>query len=201
MTKNFRASVTAIAVNLFILSTFQSALADPITLTTTGTFSNIPTNSGCTGSGTNQLTCGGGRQITFVGNSFSGEAPGPSSITLLGTFQFVGLAASTAVGDLIPEGIRFAVFVNQLAPGPANGSFLATVIIEPSPAASFNLLRFDQNTLSIGGIEYYVLNFYFPSANLSSSTLNPVPEPTTMLLLATGLAGVARASGSVPSAD
>src|SRR5215218_5423637 len=102
MTRKRRASVTAITACLFILAAVELAHADPVMFVTTGTFNNIPANSGCTGNGTNDLRCSDGRQMTFVGNSFSQELTGRFSNNPLGVFQFVGLAPSTAVGPLIP---------------------------------------------------------------------------------------------------
>lgn len=181
MSSKLRAPVIAVLAGLFILGAAQSTLADPITFTTTGVFNNIPVGSGCTGNGTNQLVCNDGRQITFVSSSSN-----PGS---LGTFQYTNIPASSILGPILPAGITFALTINQLSPAPGTGTFTGTFTVETTPTASFSVLRFDRHTLTIGGVTYFMTDFFVPHIN-SFGGVDPIPEPTTMLLLGTGLAGV-----------
>ena len=183
MHSKLRASITAVVATLFILVAAQAALAGPITFNTTGVFNNIPAGSGCTGNGTNQLICNDGRQITFVGTT-NGSFNSP-----IGTFQYTNIAASTAVGPIIPAGITFTLTINQLVPTPGTGTFVGTFLVEANGVASFNVLRFDRHTLRIGEVPYYMVDIHVPGANLFGG-VDPIPEPGTMLLLGTGLAGV-----------
>lgn len=183
-----------LAAGLFMLGAGQAVHADPITFSTTGVFSGIPVDSGCTGNGTNEIRCGDGRRLTYVANSLSRDRSQlPFNDNPLGTFLFVNLPPSSAVGPIFPAGIGFTLFVNQIDPLPASGSFFGTIIVESTSVASYNTLLFGNTELNLGGIDYRLLGFTFPSANMPSQ-VSAVPEPATLLLLGTGLAGVAGAA-------
>lgn len=182
-----------LAAGLFILGASQSAYADPITFSTNGVFSGIPVDSGCTGNGTNEIRCGDGRRLTYVANSLSRDRTAlPFNDNPLGTFLYVNLPPSSAVGPIFPAGIGFTLFVNQIDPLPVSGAFTGTIIVNHFPLADFNVLSFSNTELTLGGIDYGILGFNFPSANMPSR-VSAVPEPATLLLLGTGLAGVAGA--------
>jgi hypothetical protein len=172
------------------------AQADPVTFSTSGTFTCV----GCAGSGTNSVTFTGGMgnalMITFTGlGSTSLNTPTGSSF---GNFQtFVSGGGASASGT-------FTLTITQTVPVPGSDSFAATFSGTFSASNSgTGVVNFTVSSITIGGITYSItnnpLNLVPPASNNGITTVQgqitgeAVPEPASMFLLGTGLLGVAGA--------
>lgn len=187
----------------FLLTVCFSVLLLPAASITFNT-ANSQTCFGSVGCGTNLQSLPNNLFASFnpiITDTFTVTPSTPARVTI-GSLSF-GCLDPQAPCDLdtaIPSGLNFYVILRQLAPTD-NTDFYGGINVSGTFAAPLSFLFFPQTTLQLGNYQWRLdtLNFdqtFLPTESIITlyadvSDTSGIPEPSTYVLCAAGLAALA----------